>query len=521
MRITWVLAGVGGLSAAVASASTQFTVILNQDQVVGGSEVDLTQAVNGQVVAGTNGQVGLIGSDSNGNPLVLYYDGTNWSTVMAGGDSVNGDTVEQFANLAISGNQSNGSGTRLTYVGINNDNSDAGVFQYDAGSAGPQEVAFDGENGGIGTLTIPEYYSGDSEPGAFLPIEVDAAGNVVFDPYNSSGNVLLVVGNITATHVQTLAFTSNPTSDGSAGSYTVYQAPDRLGISTDATGATTFALLNSPASSNNTSLYSVTGGTPTNFASGSSANLLLAVQQDTATGVNAALFEGPDPNTETFPNTNDVILHDSSGNHLLQRAANNTAYGVPDAAEMTTGGNLAYYVPTNSGGALEYYSLSTNTYSPTQVAAVGTAVINPFTSGNYEITQLSETLAAPMVNNSGLVVFDALVAPTSDPSESFQALLDWNGTGSPTVLLYAGEDIAGYGDIDPDGIEINSLVDQSDVFKDSLSDQGYLTVMATFDDDSEEAVLQTQLASVPEPASLAMLPVAGAFLMRRRRRLAQ
>jgi len=515
MRVTWVLAGVGSLSAAVASASTQFTVILNQDQTVGSSEIDLTQAIGAQVVAGTNGQVGLLGSDSDGNQLVLYYDGSNWSTVQTAGQSVGGNTAQQFANLAISGNMATGSGTRLTYEGINTNNSDAGVFQYDTGSAGPQQVAFDGQNGGIGTLTIPSFY-GNSE--GFMPLEVDAAGNVVFQPFNSSGDGLLVVGNITGAQVQTLAYTSDNTSDSSVGSKSLWGGPNRLGISTDATGSTTYALMASPASSANTALYSFTGGTATNISGSFTDPLLLAAQQNTAASVNAAVFEATDP---TNANNFDVVIHDTGGNHILQSIPSATATGARDTAEMTTGGNLAYYVPNSTGGALEYYNLSAGNYTPTQVAGIGSAVSNPFTSGSFVIKQLVDTLQAPMVNNNGLVVFDALIGISGNNASSFQALLDWNGSGSPTVLLYAGEDIAGYGPIDPDGIDINSLVDQSDVFKDSLNDQGYLNVIANFDDYSSVAVLQTQL-SVPEPTTLALaLPLAGAALMRRRRRLAQ
>ena len=122
-----------------------------------------------------------------------------------------------------------------------------------------------------------------------------------------------------------------------------------------------------------------------------------------------------------------------------------------------------------------------------------------------------------MINQSGLIVFDAEIGLAGNNDSAFQAMLDWTGSGSPTVLLYAGETIAGYGPIDPDGIYVNGLTNQDDVFKDSLNDQGYLNVMASIGDGTSIAVLQTDLSAVPEPTALAMLPIGGAVLLRRRR----
>jgi hypothetical protein len=508
------MAGAVGLSWVVvgsAWAQTQFNVILNQNQAVGGSAVDLTQADNLQVVAGNNGQVGLLGADTEGNQLVLYYNGTSWSSVASGQSAVAGDSVDEFANLAISGNAADGSGTRLTFLGINTDNSDAGVFQYDAGSAGPQEVAFDQKNG----LTIPEFY-GNAE--GFMPISVDQAGNVVFEPSNAAGDTLLVVGNSTALPIQTTVFTSDPSSDGGVGSQTVSQR-NPLALSTDATGATTFGVVNSPANNGNSEFVATfSGGTATPIsATALNDVLLLAAQKNTATGVNAALYEAHDP---VLTNVYNVILYDNGTTHTLESINNNTVSGGEDTGEITTAGQMTYYIPTSGGGALEYYKLSTDTYTPTQIAAVGAGVADPFAGGSYVIKSLPTNLQTPMINNSGLVVFDATVGLSGDPSSSFQALLDWNGAGSPTVVLYAGENIPGLGNIDPDGIFINEFFNQADTFKDSLNDQDYLNVIASFDNGNSLDVLQTDLAPVPEPTALVMLPIAAGLLMRRRRQRA-
>jgi hypothetical protein len=508
---SWMMAGAVGLSlvvVAAASAQTQFNVILSQSQVVGSSPVDLTQATDLQVVAGTGGQVGLLGADNEGNQTVLYYDGSAWTSVIQTGDSVSGNTVQQFANLALSGNAADGSGTRLTFLGINSDNNDAGVFQYDVGGAGVQEVAFDGKNG----LTIPSSY-GTTE--GFMPIAVDQAGNVAFEPLNASGDTLVDVGNISSMPVVTTAFTSDSNSDGSVGSKAVFgSAP--LGISTDATGATTFGVINSPASNTHSQFIATFSGGTATVISGAALNdvMLLAAQQNASAGVNAALYEAQDP---SLSNIDNVILYNNGTNHILQSINTNTATGGEDTGEMTIGGKMTYYVPTSAGGALEYYDVASNTYTPTQVAAVGSGVSDPFVGGSYVIKSLPTLLQSPMINNNGLVVFDATIGLSGDPSSSFQALLDWTGSGSPTVLLYAGENIAGQGNIDPDGIIINGLFNQADVFKDSLNDQGYLNVVASFDDGTDLAVLQT---AVPEPTTLAMLPIVGALLLRRRNRAA-
>ena len=318
---------------------TQFNVILNQNQTVGGSTIDLTQGLDLQTVAGAGSQVGVLGSDNEGNQLVLYYNGTSWSTVMAAGDTAANDTstVDQFANLAISGNAADGSGTRLTFIGMNNDNSDAGVFQYDVGGAGVQEVAFDGENG----LTIPESY-GTAE--GFMPLAVDQEGNVAFEPYNSSGNLLVMVGNSTSSPVRTTEFTSDPTSDGSAGSKALFQA-DPLGISTDATGATTFGVVSTPANNAvSQAVVTFSGGVATNI-SGTFANgvLLMAAQQNLAASVNAALFEA-----NTSPTASEIVLNSNGVNHVMQTLDSNPTGGQL-TAEMTPGGQLAYFIPTAGG----------------------------------------------------------------------------------------------------------------------------------------------------------------------------
>jgi hypothetical protein len=510
MRVVPIVAGSAGLSLFVvgsAWAQAQFNVILNQGQTVGGDAVNLGNADYLQVVAGTGGQVGVLGADNDQNQLVLYYDGSNWSTVAASQSSVAGDSVQQFANLAISGNTAGGSGTRLTFLGLNTNNSDGGVFQYDAGSS-VQEVAFDGKNG----LTIPISY-GSAE--GFMPITVDQAGNVAFEPFNSSGNLQVVGGNSTSSPVQTVEYTSpNNESASSAGSSSLYNGFP-LGISTDATGSTTFGEVLSPADDNNSgTIDTFSGGTATNISGSELSGLLLmAAQQNTSAAVNAALYEAQDP---TNSNDENIYLYNNGSNHLLQQYTFADVSGGQDTAEMTTSGKIAYYVPSSTGGALEYYNLSSGTYAPTQIASVGSTIADPFAGGDFVIKSLPYVLQSPMINNNGLVVFDATIGISGNSGSNFQALLDWTGSGNATVLLYAGENIAGYGAIDPGGIYINGLFNQADVFKNSLNDQGYLDVIASFDDGNSLELLQTQL--VPEPTAIALLPLAGAALMRRRKR---
>jgi hypothetical protein len=75
------------------------------------------------------------------------------------------------------------------------------------------------------------------------------------------------------------------------------------------------------------------------------------------------------------------------------------------------------------------------------------------------------------------------------------------------------------------GIMPNDLSNENDYFRNALSDDGYLAVNVNYfltDDPSSmgTAVLLTQLtsASVPEPTTLALLPIAGLSLLARRRR---
>jgi len=500
MRISWFLAGVCGVcAAAMGSPSLNFqTVIKQNDALPGGG------TFNGpfQIVVGDGGQVGMIAVDDSSNPLVLYANNGQLTSVAQVGGPLG---LDGFSNLAISGNSSNG--TRLTYVAQNSSTGAAGIFQYDVGSSGVNEVAFNGHD----NLSI--LVANDPSADNTLPMQVNAVGQVIFPAIDANNHSVIIVGDSTAPQRLTTLFTGSDSNSNAPNSYALAPVGSPLGISSD--GSSGFAVLNSPANgSGSATVYTVGGGTPANFTGGIDGATLISAQQ--GNGVNAALLLADHPSNSSLL---DIVLHDSSGNHALGTFAKADAARllIGGEGEMTTTGKVAFYLADANGGEVQYYDVGT--HAQTTVALTGTTVVDPSSpSTHYTIDTIGAGVGTPMINNNSIVVFGATI--TDGGAQRHEALLEWQpGDTNPIVLLQDGDTIAGLGTIDPDGIGTNPFSSEGDVFKNSLSNDNYLGVAVTYDD-GNSAVLLTQLSSVPEPTAVALLSLASLGLLNRRRRVA-
>src|SRR5271170_6296633 len=219
MRATWmsvgISAGIMGLSViAGASPNLQFETVINQGDAIAGDQFGAA----GQVVAGPNGTVGIVGIlENSGNSIVIYSTpgaGDTWNnqTVAVGGTPYTIPSIPDtenfiyFDNLAITGNPSNG--TRLSFD-AQDENDNSGILQWDGTSL--QDVAFDGDSKGYSSVGGDGLDSG----GPLLEMQVNGTGQAMFPAVASTKNVI-VRGDYTS--LSTIFTPSGSLSDTDTGS---------------------------------------------------------------------------------------------------------------------------------------------------------------------------------------------------------------------------------------------------------------------------------------------------------------
>jgi len=522
MRTTWIWTSVGilGLSAmAAASPNLSFETVINQGDSFSNDPSDQFQT-SGQVVAGPNGTVGIVGLVENQSNSVVIYSvpglGNTWTSqvVAVAGNSYSFPSItdpedfDYFDNLAISNNISNG--TRLTFD-AEDVNGNSGILQW--GGSSLNDVAFDGDNKGYSTVGG----NGTESGGPLLEMQVNAAGQVMFPAVASSNNVLV--------RGDSSSLTTTFTSNGTLASTNQDQG-SRVALATDNSGA---AVLN-PTPSGIPGVYTIpaNGGTPTAIPLGTYTLSTFAdpiIGYASRSGVNATLMLV----NGTTPRSQNIVLSKNGGapQPILPQFTQPTLYESTEG-QMTPNGQIAVYVPNTTGDTIQYANAALANPSASVVASVysgsgpvpSTADALDPTGSNLPIQALTSpgSTDGPEINSSGTIIFDAEVG--TSPSSEKDALLVWQpGDLSPEILLAAGDTV----DIDgnPEVIDdyfLNALSNDYDYYKNALNDQNGLAVAVDYDNDNASAVLYAVIPGVPEPSTIALVSIASVSLLARRKR---
>jgi hypothetical protein len=522
----------GGLAPiSFASPTYPFTTVLNQGDAIGGIDPSVDNFGGAvQIAVANDGSIGIIGQLQNSlNPIVILSQkfGSAFSSqsVIQGftDTSVSGlsgpQNFSQFENLAISGGSVGPADLTFTVLNTAAPNA-AGLLQYTEGttngSGNPnvRNIAFNGQG----------YYFGQntSTPGGtFGPIEyqVNQNGDVLFLASPNS-NTTSSAPNVVLSHNN-----SNNTVFTSTGSLEVSTATgnNRIAIAPDTSGAVVLD------SSGTNGVYNTpTGSTPHSLTAGQTlipgqANVL---GYNNISGSNTALVLVAGSNS-----SQNVILASPGGSQTLLNFTPPSSNANQLNGEISPTGKIALYVPgTNSpaGDVIDYFP-GAPVANPANVH-VGEPVADGSSSGLIiQSLQNASNDYVPMVNNNGLVVFDAEIG--TSPSDEMQALLSWIPGQTPTVLLAAGDQLPIGNDTDPSNLPIiadlqtNNAGFDSDYTRNTLNDSGEVAVGVDYYFASDPlttyaAVLATQIpTSVPEPTALPLLSIAAARLLKRKRTL--
>jgi hypothetical protein len=505
---------------AVASPNAQFYTVINDGDAITGD----TFLAPEQVVVGDGGVVGMVAVAGSGNNVIIYStqapaDQWNNQTVMEDNtpESINGfgpggaTETETMFNLNDLGMNSVSGTTSLTFGALNaNSPNDQGFLQWNSSTASVGDVAFDGDSKGYGNIGASQ--------------QVNGSGQVLFPATTGSSAYELVVGN---TSSLTTIFPP------SSGSYSLVSPSSRVALGSDGSAAAELD------SSGIDGVYNVpaNGGTPTEV-SGS----LIPIHNNPSYqgepvmgyvsngGLSATLML-----VTNSTGTSDDIVLSKNGSAPQSILASQFSPGAgapsPSLGEMSPDGRIAVYVPDNSGAddTIQYANAAASDTDASVIASVApksgpvtsaSIALNPSGSNLY-IEALNESTGdwAPEVNDNGTIAFLADVGASPTDPNPYTALLDWQpGAASPTVLLAVGDQVNIEGSPETiSNLYFNTLAGQSDFYNNSLSDDNYLAVQVGYNDGNSGAVLITQI-SVPEPTTMALLPMIGVGLLARRKR---
>jgi hypothetical protein len=526
MRVKWILAGVFGTSAiAAASPSLQFFTVINEGDAIAGDQFGGAE----QVVVGDGGVVGMVGGlDNSGNLIVIYSTpaaGNVWNSqtvvesntpTTVGGLGAN----QQFAlfdNLALTSNPAGG--TRLTLAAINQTNQ-AGILQWDDNSnvTSLGDVAFEGDSHGYTQIG----HDGTESGGGTLEMQVNGSGQVLF-PAVISGTQSLVRGDTS----------SLTTVLSSSGGQTISNPGSRIALGANNTSA---SLLNGPS---NPQIFTIpaSGGIATQIT-GSPAPILSEplIGYSSSTGAVIVANNGGGQQNLEFVGAGGGAPQQVSTNPFTPGASPLS----PPVGEITPDGQIAVYLPDIVlGDTVQHGNAGSGNPAASVIASVaGTpqSAVNPLTAIALDPSATPLAIEAlqdpagstpwvPQINEGGTTVFTAEIG--TSPSDEKKALLDWQvGDASPTVVLAVGDQLSiGGQPVEIDDFTLNQLINENDYFKNSLSDDNYLAISVNYTDlqgvdagNFGTAVIITQVSSVPEPASMALVSIAGFGLSARRKR---
>jgi hypothetical protein len=492
MRATWLLGGTGMLFLGSAALASPFSIQLVIDDQ---TSLDFGQ-YQGSVlaVAGNGGAVATYSQVDGDIAILTHLGGTH--TLIAGGDL----GFQQFADLSVT------PGNVVTFMAANNDGSNKAVYQATFGGAVRNRL--DDHNATIdGTDLIFNHY------------QVNSSGVVVYKNMTSSQQAFTTALGTSQTGTQ--RFRTIAEEDGNNVQNFNLQTADVLyrRQAIPQNGSVVFyaedpnntpGIYRLPATGplQSVSLPGVTVSNTTRVWGASDNSVLLSTTSGTRTYLSLSV------NGTTTALTNYLTdIGNPRVTNAVMTQQNRVAYFA--AGDTADHGSLHYFDPTN-GDKL--------------IATEGTGFTDS-TGAAYHLKSLSIADAKntnPMLNDHGMVVFDAIITADADPNTAdLQSLIAWDlTTGQKTVVVKAAADGSGGNFSDDFGggkilqITPDTLTDQGgDVLKDGLSEDNFLAFVMTYSDaDSVEHDFAVGLVQLPEPATTSAFVIVGAALLRRRRR---
>jgi hypothetical protein len=487
MRATWLLGGTGALlatSAAFASPFSWVLVVDDQSSLPGG----LVYEGSYLVVAGNGGAVATV-SQADGEKYVMTH-AAGTTTLLTGVD----DGFSDYSQLAFSPNgtvsfqtnnpsnnfrlhQSPSTGGGATWVGLTNTNitddpffdqahyqvNASGVTVYKYRDAGVQSFST-----AVGATTIHTVAEGDAhEVKNFnLPVNTRYRRQAV----TASGSVVFYAED---------ALTSAPAIYRLAAGGTLGTVP-------------------------------LAGITAASRVIGASDNAVLYTA-----------LTGPGP----IQTSHLTLQIDATPAVTLASYADDAPYARVTNAVMTQQNRVAYFDPgvsTNTASVGYYDQALGDVTIITEGDGVTDDQANAYTLKRISIDE--QRTINPMVNDHGIVVFDAVLTPDADPGTDVHALLMWD-TQTQAVKIVVKTDGGGTYSDDFGGGKVLMLgfdtqTNQGgDVLKDGLSEANYLAFAVAYSDAFDVEHVGVARVQVPEPSltSVAAATVAGVLLRRRKR----
>lgn len=491
MRATWLLGGAGTLLLASGTMGAGFTLtsVVNSDTVIDGG---LSLGVVQQIVVGNGG---LVAMHSVVNVDHYIYKSVGETTTLLAGP--NEGAYGEFRELAISPS--------------------ANIVTYEAADLSGNFALFQRSLDGGSAVRVDATGTNTAAPGS------EQFGNNHYQ-VNDSGVVVYKYLTGTTQNFSTAIGTTTiaTVSEGDGNNLTAFNVGGfgndyRRQVVTQNGSVVFYA---ETANLNQSGIYRMDpSGDVTQFAlSGISSESVVRGASD-----NAVLYT-----TVTTPEAEQTIhLHLKVGENAPIELASYSPGLVPQTSAMTQQNRIAFYDPGSEPdtGSLKYYDATHN------VVTIATEGVTTVTDGGTEFTIKALSFdtegrrTAPLVNDNGIVVFDAIITP--DGATDVQAYLAWD-TQAQSLQVIVKADLTGqYADI-IDGqlmaflmpeVSVNVFTAANDVLKDALSEDNWFAFSAVYLDEDFNEYLGVFKTHIPEPATVTSLALVGAGALLRRRRV--
>jgi hypothetical protein len=504
MRATWLLmgmTGVGAVGAGTAWGGLTFKTLLD-DNLSNVQDVGSGPYYVDNFVVGQGGTVAASIFPNNG--FLLYGSATQPLTAIASLGTDEGDwaagqpsgvNFSSFNTLSLSADQ-------LLTFGAMNDGGGAGIYQY-AGGTVPNQVRILASAASATALD-----SVNSDPLHVAPEhQVNAAGQVALSAYTTQTPFGSTVTGEYAVRGSSIG--TQVAAQATAGESFNGQLPFTKAITPG--GALVF---NAAGNTGNQIVEATPGGAPTlrvEAASGHSPQNVLAATET------RTLFE----------DGAGLLLQVKGAGWSEAQGASFISVGTTSArAEMTDGGKVA--AADAVAGTISYLDSAVGN-QPTTIAQAGMSVSNPDApgvsgAGEWKIANLfGNGDIAPMVNESGVVLFGADITDSDAEVDHRQALLMWSAaTDQISVILQAGQDLGDGRRVD--SFALPSAGESRSVWSDWLADDGTLGLNVYYVTDALDSDgfpiegSSLLLTRVPEPSIVTLICFATAGLAWRRPR---